>query len=48
VQNIKNWSKLFSKSFKICPNRDQKKAPKTKIGPKYPLPNMRIEDNNRI
>jgi len=26
TQNTKNWPKLFSKSFKICPNRDLKNA----------------------
>jgi len=32
--------------FKICHNRDLKKAQKTKTGPKGPLPDMWIGDNN--
>jgi hypothetical protein len=46
AQNTKNRHKFFLKSFKICHNRDLKKAQKTKIGPKGPLPDMWIGDSN--
>jgi hypothetical protein len=46
AQNTKNRRKIFLKSFKICHNRDLKKAQKTKIGLKGSLPDMWIGDNN--
>lgn len=39
---------MFSKSFKLCPNKNSKKVKKTKIDPNGPLPDMRIADNNCI